>query len=68
MKRRIRALGPNTRVRLIVDGFAVYCKVKDIASHEGIRAIDEINQELKSGVNMTGKLSQVGKYQIQVNW
>ena len=68
MKRRIQELKPNTRIRLIVDGFAVYCRVKDISSHEGIQAVEAINRELSQGVLMTGQLAQYGQRQIQIDW
>lgn len=61
-------LKPNTNIRLIVDGFAVCCKVKHIASQEGLDCVKEINRRLAAGERFSGFGSRFGKYNIQINW
>ena len=62
-----RKLHPNTRIRLIVNGFATYLRVKDIATHEGIRAVEDFNHEVEQGHKITGRLARYGAYDIQID-
>ena len=62
-----RKLCANTRVRLIVNGFQMYVRVKDIAQQEGIQAVEDFNQEIEQGRAMTGRLARYGKFDIQID-
>ena len=66
--RRKMELKPHTQIRLIVNGFVVMCKVKDIRTQAGLDCVAEINRILALGELMTGYMSQFGEYNIQINW
>ena len=62
-----RLLKPNTRIRLLVNGFATYVRVKDIAQAEGLEAVAEFNRIVLAGDPCTGRLARFGKYDIQID-
>jgi hypothetical protein len=66
--RRKQELKPNTQITLIVDGFAVECRVRDIRSQSGLDCVAEINRLLAAGTLMTGFVSRFGGHNIQINW
>ena len=66
--RRKKELKPSNQVHLIVNGFAVVCRVRDIRTQEGMDCISEINRLLAKGERMTGFGSRFGAYNIQINW
>jgi hypothetical protein len=66
--RRIKQLKPSTQVHLIVNGFAVICRVRDIRTQAGLDCVAEINRLLASGTLMTGFASRFGMHEIQINW
>lgn len=66
--RRKTELKPSTQITLIVDGFAVACRVRDIRSQSGLDCVAEINRLLASGTLMTGFVSRFGGHNIQINW
>lgn len=66
--RRTKELKPSTQVHMLVNGFAVICRVRDIRTQAGIDCVAEINRLLASGTLMTGFGGQFGGYNIQINW
>ena len=63
----LRKLRANTRVRLIVNGFQTYLRVKDIAQQEGWQAVEDFNREIEQGHAITGRLARYGKFDIQID-
>jgi hypothetical protein len=66
--RRKTELKPNTQIHLIVNGFAVWCRVRDIRTQAGLDCVMEINRRLARGERMTGFGSRFGDHNVQINW
>ena len=66
--RRKTGLKPHNQVHLIVNGFAVVCRVRDIRTQAGLDCVAEINRLLACGTLMTGFGSRFDGFNIQINW
>ena len=66
--RRKKELKPSNQVHLLVNGFAVVCRVRDIRTQAGLDCVAEINRRLAEGELMTGFGSRFGGFNIQINW
>ena len=59
--------GENQKIRVLVNGIGVYCRIKDIASRDILRVVEMINEERSAGKTTIGLVTNINGQNIQVD-